>query len=154
MQTTDATIEMRPLTSGDVDLLRALVTESLSEGFQFLDRFTRAIPTATLNSDHEYFLAASWAGELVAVGGVTPDSYTNNPSIGRVRHVYVRRSHRRRGVASALIRALESRARGVFTTLRLRTDTTSAANFYEHMGYARIADPNATHSRTLVEDLT
>jgi hypothetical protein len=47
-----------------------------------------------------------------------------------------------------LIHALEQRAAEQYRELRLRTDTPSAALFYEKLGYTPVDDLTATHRKT------
>src|SRR5689334_14232046 len=144
-------IELRPIrTLADADLA-PLVNASTMEGFRFVTR-----------------LAAEWAGgvrydgpgelllggyddmRLVAVGGLTPDPYSADPAIGRLRRIYVLPVARRQGVGRALVRALEAEAARWYRELVLRTDTDAAARFYEALGYASRADVgSATHGRLL-----
>ena len=146
---------IRPLTRADVEQVRALAEESLAEGFRFVARFAAEIesPSFALDDRRQFFLGVFEAGHLVAIGGVTPDPYVDDESIGRVRHVYVAREARRQGEGGRLVTALEQRARGEFTALRLRTDTNAAAAFYEALGYRRTLESDATHRRELITDV-
>ena len=142
---------IRSLSLDDMPQIDALARESLQEGFQFGVRWRDAVrATATAPDDaHAFFLGVFDGDALVAVGGVTRDPYVNEPGLGRVRHVYVAASERRRGFGRRLLGALEARARLGYSSLRLRTDTQRAAAFYEALGYSRIEDADATHRRTL-----
>jgi len=57
----------------------------------------------------------------------------------RVRRLYVARTQRRRGVASALMRQLSTDAAGHFRVLHLRTSNPAASAFYESLGFTRVA---------------
>ena len=140
---------MRRLASSDVDALRTLAAASEAEGFRFLARFVRELAdgTVTLGERQDYFLGVFDHGELLAVGGVTPDPYTDRRDTGRIRHVYVAPSFRRTGIGRMLMAALEEHACSSYAVLRLRTDTAAAAQFYEALGYERTSEPNATHRR-------
>ena len=87
------------------------------------------------------------AAELIAVGGLNRDPYADQEGIGRLRHIYVRRSARRSGVGSALVHQLLSHADGVFRSVRLRTETREAADFYISLGFRAAQDESATHVR-------
>jgi GNAT superfamily N-acetyltransferase len=128
-----------------------LIAASEAEGFRFLRRIPREFHAdpAYLNSAKRVVLGAFHRTELAGVGGLTPDPYVDDPAIGRVRHVYVAATHRRRGIGRLLIRALEDRALGVYVQVRLRTDSPAAAAFYETLAYQPIAADNATHTRSL-----
>ena len=144
-------IELRPLTPHEMAALEPLIAASEAEGFRFLRRIPREFHAdrAYLNSARTVLLGAFNRTELVGVGGLTPDPYVDDPTVGRVRHVYVAARHRRRGIGRLLIRALEDRAYGVYVHLRLRTDSPAAAAFYETLAYEPIAADNATHIRSL-----
>jgi GNAT superfamily N-acetyltransferase len=129
-----------------------LVAESEREGFRFLRRFTdeRAKPKSLAAPASETWLGVRRDGELVAFGGLTPDPYLDAPRTGRLRHLYVLPSERRKGFGRTLVDALETAAVGEYDVLRLRTDTSDAARFYEHLGYEALAsDDSATHQRRL-----
>jgi predicted kinase/GNAT superfamily N-acetyltransferase len=143
--------ELRVLTSADIPALDPLVQESEAEGFSMLRRFVDeyAAGAIELNTARGFFLGAFDAGRLVAIGGVTPDPYIDDAQIGRLRHLYVERAYRRRGVGRQLVRALEERSRPTYSGLRLRTR--EAANFYAALGYLAVSDASATHTRDLTQ---
>jgi GNAT superfamily N-acetyltransferase len=91
-------------------------------------------------------LLGAWAdGALVGVGGISQDPYAPAPDLGRVRHVYVLRAQRGRGIARKLVAALVDHARGRFAVLRLRTRNPAAARLYESLGFTASAAPEETH---------
>ena len=139
---------IRSLVPSDIHEIRHLATLASAEGFMFLDRFVSELQTGTitLDSPREFFLGFVAHGEIVGMGGVTPDPYVQDRQTGRVRHLYVRSDHRRESVGRKLIRELESRAFMTYSTLRLRTDTIPAARFYEAIGYHPVDDDTAAHS--------
>lgn len=49
--------------------------------------------------------------ELVGVCGLNPDPYSDDPTIGRVRHLYELPRHRRAGISGALVQAALGPAR-------------------------------------------
>lgn len=146
--------EIRALTIDDAPQVRTLAAESVREGFRFVQRFLDDMPQLVLDSPTQYFLGLFDAGDLHAIGGVTPDPYTDDPHVGRIRRVYVLPEFRRRGYAGRLLTALEMRAQKIYPTLRLQTDTDSAALFYESRGYVRSSAPEVTHVRISPSDYT
>ncbi|HEX2205461.1 MAG TPA: GNAT family N-acetyltransferase [Longimicrobium sp.] len=142
---------VRPLARQDLAALEPLVAESEADGFHFLRRFHGDWLAGRARADavDEWFLGVFDGGALVAVGGVTPDPYAADARVGRVRHLYVARAHRRRGLGRRLLAELEARARGVYDLLRLRTDTPEASRFYESLGFAPVESGSATHLRRL-----
>ncbi|WP_432756552.1 GNAT family N-acetyltransferase [Alloacidobacterium dinghuense] len=85
---------------------------------------------------------------MVAVGGLNCDPFAANPEIGRIRRVYVKQAWRNQGIGRALVTTLLAEARKHFRIVRLRAETSDAARMYEQIGFAPIANPDATHSIT------
>ncbi|MBV7378648.1 GNAT family N-acetyltransferase [Maritimibacter dapengensis] len=117
------------------------------EGFRFLDRLDRDWRDGIQRFDApgETLLAVLRGSDLVAIGGLTVDPYPPDRSTGRIRHVYVRPSARRQGIASELVHQLLDHARGVFPLVRLRTDTAQGVYFYDAVGFGRSSSSTATH---------
>jgi GNAT superfamily N-acetyltransferase len=145
---------IRPLTLSDLPALEELVPLSEAEGFRFVKRLAEDVGAARvqLDSPCEFFLGCVEEGRLVGVGGITPDPYVSDSSVGRLRHLYVRPEWRRRDVGRALVADLEARAAHCYSRLRLRTDTPVAARFYENLGFEAIESDSATHLRVLPAD--
>lgn len=140
---------IRALRTDDVDQIRRLAEQSREEGFTFLVRMLGDLESGQLSLDdtQQFFLGVFEHDELLAVGGVTPDPYVDRTDTGRIRHVFVKQSERRGGIGRFLLAALEERACRQFDILRLRTDTTAAARFYERIGYDVTSEADATHRR-------
>lgn len=140
-------VPLLDLPSGIEDLR----VEAAVEGFSFVDRLVvewQAGRNRFLQRG-EVFLGAFRAAELVAVGGINRDPYADQDGIGRLRHLYVRRSARHTGAGSALVRQLLDKADGAFHLVRLRTETQEAADFYVSLGFQAVHDKTATHVRVL-----
>jgi GNAT superfamily N-acetyltransferase len=132
--------------------LAPLLAASTAEGFRFVERLVREWESGHSRFDQpgELLLAAYDEESLVAIGGLMPDPYTGDPSLGRLRHIYVRPDARRRGIGRRLVELLERRAQGTYRALVLRTDTVTAARFYEQLGYKPLPPGGtATHRREL-----
>jgi len=144
-------LETRTLTPADLSIIRDLSRVAEAEGFRFVTRFADecANGSVQLDAPGEYFYGVFENDDLVALGGVTPDPYVGDASVGRVRHVFVRPEFRARGVGRMLVDRLEARAQNRYTRLRLRTDRAAAAAFYERLGYRAISNDTATHERAL-----
>jgi GNAT superfamily N-acetyltransferase len=136
-------VQLFDLPSG-IEELRA---EAAGEGFRFVDKLVAEWPSGTnrFAQPGEVFLGAFRAADLIAVGGLNRDPYTDKTGIGRLRHLYVRRSDRGSGVGRALVRQLLDHAEGVFHTVRLRTATREAAAIYVRLGFIPVHDETATH---------
>jgi len=130
--------------------LSPLLTASTAEGFRFLSRLAAEWEAGTGRFDGagERLLGCYDGGQLVAVGGLTRDPFSVNAGVGRLRRVYVLPNARKRGIGAQLVRALEAAAVGYFSELVLRTDTPTAARFYEALGYLpQPSGSTATHRR-------
>lgn len=145
-------LEVRALRPPPWGGLEPLMAESEREGFRFLARLRAEHEAGTQRFDGpgEVLLGLYVDGALAALGGVSADPYEPGPRAGRVRHVYVARARRRRGVGRRLVEALVASARPHFDALTLRTDTAAGARFYEALGFAPVpGHPHHTHRMRL-----
>lgn len=142
-----ASVSVRALSRDDLVRVQALAAIATLEGFRFVERFASDYPGIELDSPQQFFLGVFDGDLLVAIGGVTPDPYSDDSAIGRIRRVFVSQEYRGAGLGARLIHALEERAASVYPKIRLNTDTDAAAAFYERIGYARISGPSATHAK-------
>jgi ribosomal protein S18 acetylase RimI-like enzyme len=125
-----------------------LVAESEAEGFQFLGRLAYDWHNGVncFSRPGEALLAAVAEGRLVGICGLNIDPYIGNNRIGRVRHLYVAVEFRRRSIGTNLVSTVIEASQGTFNRLRLRTETESAAKFYEALGFRCVtAEPGCTH---------
>ena len=131
-----------------VDRLADLVAASEQEGLRFVRRLAEEWATGQNRFDRpgEALFGALLDTRLVGVCGLNVDPYAGEPTIGRVRHLYVLTAHRGQGVGRGLVEAVVAAARGAFTTLRLSTGNPAAARLYESLGFRRHAgDTHCTH---------
>ena len=131
----------------DFDRLRV---EAAEDGFGFLDRLARDWLSGhnRFGQPGEQLLGAFAQGRLVAIGGLNRDPYAETARTGRLRHLYVLKDWRSRDVGRTLVEALLRRAAGVFSEIRLRTDTAEASAFYLRCGFTATDSPSASHVRT------
>jgi GNAT superfamily N-acetyltransferase len=144
--------EFQPIQTLPSKALASLLGASTAEGFRFVERFAREWEEgkACFDQPGELFLAAYDGATVIAIGGLTADPYTGDPALGRLRHLYVRPDARRRGIGRRLVQALERAAQGEYRALVLRTDTATAARFYEELSYTPLPPGGtATHGREL-----
>jgi len=144
--------EFQRIQTLQTDALAALLAASTGEGFRFVERLAREWQEGKARFDRpgELLLAAYHGASIVAIGGLTADPYTEEPALGRLRHLYVRPDARRRGIGRRLVQALELAAQQTYRALVLRTDTEAAARFYEALGYMPLpVGGTATHRREL-----
>ncbi|AGY58799.1 acetyltransferase, GNAT family [Gloeobacter kilaueensis JS1] len=130
----------------------ALLTDSLNDGYQFLQRlkdewFSGANCFARPG---ECLRAACEEDRLIGIGGINIDPYLNDPTRGRIRHLYVHSNFRRKSVASLILRTLEKDAVCHFHTLTLRTNNPEADLFYLKLGFLRVQGHSfVTHQKVL-----
>jgi ribosomal protein S18 acetylase RimI-like enzyme len=140
---------------GDHLGLSALADEAQSEGFGFVHRLISDFNSGSNRFDRtgERLLGAFWSDELVGICGLNRDPYTDRHDVGRLRHLYVRKGDRHRGIGAALVEQLLKGASPPFSLIRLRTNTAEAAAFYERLGFKAVGERTATHARTLTGPL-
>ena len=145
-------IAIERTTSLPIDRLSALVTEADASGFQALSRLQSEWHTGLnrLNKPGEALFIANDDGCVVGVCGLNRDPYLIDPTVGRVRHLYVAVDHRRMGIGTRLIRAVFVEAEAHFARLRLRTDSHDADRFYRSLGFMPVTgEPACSHQLVL-----
>jgi aminoglycoside 6'-N-acetyltransferase len=131
-----------------LDELQPLREEATAQGFEFVGRLIDEFASGRNRFDKqgEALFTARNGDVLAGIGGLNIDHYANDPSVARVRHVYVLDAQRRQGAGRALLMAIMTAAFESFAELRLRTNTAEGALFYESLGFAPVTDTNsATH---------
>ncbi|MEO6434718.1 MAG: GNAT family N-acetyltransferase [Tepidisphaeraceae bacterium] len=128
--------------------LSALFTASLVEGFGLVQRTIDDFQAGLNRFDHpgEMLLVARDAGgQNIGICGLNIDPYAADPTIGRVRHLYVLPGYRRRGVGRELLKQVIEAARPSFRRLHLRTRDAAADALYCSAGFARFSEQSSTH---------
>lgn len=140
---------IRPFAPRSADDLQPLLDASLAEGYSFVRKLWDEYTSGQERFDApgaQLLAAYDETGALVAVGGVHPDPYAADPTVGRVRHVYVMPAARRTGIGGRLVRDLIAHAAQQFSVLTLRTMTDHGAAFYTALGFSSAPRfPDATH---------
>ncbi|NRA69369.1 MAG: GNAT family N-acetyltransferase [Pseudobacteriovorax sp.] len=129
----------------DFDLL---VSESKAEGFGMMEKMKIHWLDGSnrFGKPGEIYLIARDGEEIVGGGGLNIDPYTDEASIGRVRHLYIRKRFRRKGIAKEILLVLIKKGVESFSILRLRTENPEACRFYESLGFDCVDDDEfATH---------
>jgi GNAT superfamily N-acetyltransferase len=125
--------------------------EARREGFRFIARLINNWVSGSnrFNQLGERLIGAICENRLIGVCGLNRDPYTEEAGVGRLRHLYVTRSERKHGIGRTLVRFLLEEARAAFVIVRLRTDTSEAALFYERLGFMTVDLENASHAMRL-----
>ncbi|WP_443694129.1 GNAT family N-acetyltransferase [Pseudomonas sp.] len=123
-----------------------LEKEAVAEGFRFITRLTSEWHSGINHFDApgECLMAAYLDGQLVGIGGLSVDLFTQTPT-GRLRRVYVTPASRGQQVGRRLVNALLAHAALHFETVRLYTDTAQGSAFYLSCGFTLTEDAQATH---------
>jgi GNAT superfamily N-acetyltransferase len=141
-------LQLIELTDANFFLVRGLLYESKREGHELvqktIDDWNNNANKFDGNGEKLWGLLSDT--ELVGIGGLNRDPYTTEPNIGRVRHLYIRESYRRKGLATLMMKAIVDRAQQHFAMLRLFTGSPVAAEFYETLGFQKIQGYKVTHA--------
>ncbi len=132
--------------------IQSLLRVSREEGHELVERLIDDWADGSNRFDRpgEVALEARLDSRLVGVGGLNQDPYLDDPSVGRIRHVYVSPDARGLGVGRVLVMSLVEYARGRFSRVRLRTGPTGASGFYLRLGFDESPDEaDATHQMPL-----
>lgn len=142
---------IRPFDDIEGAAFAALAEDAREEGHRFLDRMRAEWQAGTNRFDRPgEMVAGAWVGGTLAglVGrNIDPHSHAD-PGVGRLRHLYVRRDMRGRGIGAALAAAALADAGEHFRIIRVRmgAENAAAAAMYGALGFAPVAgDPFATH---------
>jgi GNAT superfamily N-acetyltransferase len=137
---------IRPLAGELPSGFDEMLDEALRGGHEFLVRFDarRREGGERYEGEHEGLFGAFVRERLVGIAAIGLDPYAGDPTVGRIRHVYVLGAARRKGVAAALVAACLERGRG-FRTIRLRSRNPEATRLYERFGFRPLALKDSTH---------
>jgi GNAT superfamily N-acetyltransferase len=135
-----------------VDSLQWLAADADADGHRMVSRLIEEWINQANRFDclGERLYCAIIDGQICGVCGLNRDPFANDPTVGRVRRLYVATAHRRQGVASSVLWQLVSDAKAHFHLLHLRTHDPRAAAFYESIGFSPVhGEPTCTHRRSL-----
>lgn len=125
----------------NVSSLESLSREALSDGYGFVERTIKEWKSGenSFSKPGEKFWGLFVENKLIAIGGLNIDPYieNNNGKIGRVRHVYVAKKYRGKGLSKVIMGLILDKAKDNFDILRLSTKNPIAAHFYESLGFVK-----------------
>ena len=136
-----------------IDLLSPFAEEALEDNDTFMQRTIDEWKSGknTFSKEGEKFWGLMIQNELVAVGGLNIDPFVDDPTVGRVRHVYVLKKYRGLGLSKILMKMIIDKAKQHFKILRLSTHNPVAASLYESLGFEKAEGHKVTH---IIEDLS
>jgi ribosomal protein S18 acetylase RimI-like enzyme len=133
-----------------------LAEDARRDGHEFLVKFDDEWTRGVLRFDGpgECLFIATVGSALVGISGICRDPYQDQPDVGRLRHVYVAREYRSRGLGRALVLACLVCTGGHFRIIRLKTANPVAARLYERLGFdaAAAASEPMTHCLQIRRD--
>jgi GNAT superfamily N-acetyltransferase len=137
-------IEFSDLTFSLID---GLTDESQQEGYKFIQRTIDDWNSGANNFSKpgEKLWGLMLETTLIGIGGLNRDPYSEYPNLGRVRHLYIRKAHRRKGYATLLMNTIINEARQHFDTLHLFTDNPAASDLYETLGFQKTNGHKVSH---------
>jgi predicted GNAT family acetyltransferase len=144
-------IAIRKIDELIVDEIDHLIEESTQNGFQFMRRLKDEYRNGLnrFDKDGEALYTAQCDNLIVGICGINSDPYLNDPTIGRVRHLYVARACRNQGIASSLINKIIHDTSKNYKLLVLRTDNPVADKLYRELGFTESSFRNASHQFNL-----
>lgn len=125
----------------------ALRGESLTQNYNMLRRLAENWQSGEnrFNAPGEKLLGAFIRGQLVGVCGLNIDPFSQQPRVGRIRHLYIAENRRRQGIAHRLLVSVITDSGASFDFLNTHAPST-AWSFYENLGFRPVYDePRVTH---------
>jgi GNAT superfamily N-acetyltransferase len=146
-----AAIKLTAFTELNISAVSSLLEESVDEGYLFIQKTIADWENGAnrFAKPGEKLWGLFAENELIGIGGLNRDPYVGATNIGRVRHLYILKSHRRKGYATMLLLHIIAEAKPHFTLLRLFTDQETAGQFYETLGFEKISGPKVSHQLRL-----
>jgi GNAT superfamily N-acetyltransferase len=139
-------LKIEPLRDELPDGFDDVLVEARQNGHVFIERFHSRWREGEERyvGKNEGIFVAFLDGHFVGMAAMGVDPYAKDPTVGRLRHVFVLKSARRKGIAEALVRACLAQGRG-FDRIRLRSRNPDASRLYERLGFGPIEAKDATH---------
>jgi GNAT superfamily N-acetyltransferase len=144
-------IKITQITELPLTEIAPLIEEGEREGFRFLARLRDEWVNGEnrFNQLGEALFLAKCNRKIVGVCGLNRDSRDSTYQVGRVRRLYVSRSHRRSGIGRRLIHKVIDAASANFRELTVRTCSPEADQFYRSLGFRSVDEERGTHSLRL-----
>ncbi len=138
-------IESVPMSRSLLRELAPLAAESEAAGLGGLSRLQAEQTENLYQLPGEAFFTARISGELAGICGLNVCPYAGDPSVARLRRLYVAQQFRRQGIGRALVAAVIQAARPHFRELTVRMGNPSAAPFFAAMGFEESPSDFASH---------
>jgi N-acetylglutamate synthase-like GNAT family acetyltransferase len=134
------------------DLDEELVPASVHEGFEPLQWLCADWEAGAnrFSGPGEAFYVARVHGRLAGVCGMNRDPFVDDPTVGRLRRLYVLPEFRRRAVGRRLVERALREATEHFGVVRLRTTDARSAAFFEALGFIRVQGQQSTEDAGII----
>ena len=124
-----------------------LLEDSIEDGHRHIQRLINDYTTGEnkFNKPGESLFVALLDNAIIGVCGLNQYPY-NNLTYGRLRRLYVKKTHRKLGIGRMLVETVLKHANENFEILVLKTDSFIAGRFFESLGFKKITYiSDATH---------
>ncbi len=135
------------ISDSNIDNLQPLADEALADGDKFIQKTIDEWKGGanTFSKNGEKFWALVIGDEYIACGGLNQDPYTEDKTVGRVRHVYVLKKYRGQGYSKVILNLIMEQAKKYFHSLRLSTYNPVAASLYQSLGFEKVDEYKANY---------
>jgi predicted acetyltransferase len=119
--------------------IQPILIDSIEDGHHFVERLNNEYYSGTncFDKPGEALYLARIDNEIAGIGGLNQDPYIKDKDFGRVRHLYVLRKFRRRGVGKAILSEIINEAIKHYKILGLRTYNDVAGEMYCSNGFIK-----------------
>lgn len=130
----------------EVDI-EPIIKDSIEDGHNFLVRLQCEYMNETncFDKEGEVLFVVMLNEQVIGIGGLNQDPYIKDKDVGRVRHLYVMKKYRIKGIGNVLLEQMVNEGRKHFKTIRLRTNNSIADNMYCNFGFIKDNDEYSTH---------
>ncbi len=132
--------------------LDQILTESKKYGYGMIERLITEWESGMtdFSDENEAYFAYEEHGEILGVGGINEEPYLRIKEYGRMRHLYVLKQWRRKGIGKGIVNATIEFAKDHYNLMTLMTPKDGSADaFYESIGFKK-CDSLERVSHTLV----
>ena len=139
------------ITDDSVHQLEKLAEDALQDGYKIVRRTIDQWKSGEnqFKSYQEVLYGVKVAEEIVAIGGINIDPYLMDEDIGRLRHFYVHRVYRNKGIATTLLNKILEEKAAHYMVIRLTARNEVAMQLYEDYGFKKVVEFKATHIRVI-----
>lgn len=142
------TYTIKKINNQSIDRLYDLADDAIKDRYDFVERTIIEWKNVSnqFSGKNEILFAAFENEACIGIGGLNVDPYLNDETVGRVRHLYVSREWRGKGVGTLLLKRIIEYATNSFTRIRLYTENPIAEHSYERNGFIKSSEYKCSHS--------